>query len=308
MDASVAHGVARARSVIDWRVVPFAIGLGLLVVMLTEPRPLWDARAYWLADPALPYARSVEGQPDAYLYAPAFLQLIAPLRALPWEWFGLAWILITATTLVVLTRHWLLIALLIPITGIELTVGNIHFLLAAAVIIGIRHPVAWSFVLLTKVTPGVGLVWFVARKEWRSLAIALGATTLIVAASFALAPDQWPAWIQSLGGNSRQQWPYPLFPVPLSERLVMAAALIAWGARSDRRWTLLVGATLALPTLWPANLAMLAGLPLVLRRAGVVHIVRPAQPAAFDAEPSASDAEPSGPVAAATRPARSSTG
>ena len=258
----------RVRSLIDWRVIPFAIGFGMLVVVLAQPQPLFDARAYWLADPASPYAISGEGEPNAYLYAPAFLQLIAPLRALPWEWFSLAWVALTAATLVALTRHWLLIAMLIPITGIELAVGNIHFLLAAAVIVGIRHPAAWSFVLLTKVTPGVGLVWFVARKEWRNLGIALGATLLVVAVSFALAPDEWAAWIASLAGNARQQWPYPLFPVPLWARLVAAAALIAWGGRTDRRWTLLVGATLALPTLWPANLAMLAGLPLITGRAG----------------------------------------
>ena len=236
--------------------------------MLAEPQPLWDARAYWLADAVHPYLNSGGGEPNAYLYSPAFLQLIAPLRALPWQWFGFAWLTITAATLVVLTRHWLLIMLLIPITGIELAVGNIHFLLAAAVIVGVRYPAAWSFVLLTKVTPGVGLVWFVVRKEWRHLGIALGATALVVALSFALAPEQWPAWIQSLSRNGHQQFPYPLFPVPLWTRLGLAVALIAWGARSDRRWTLLVGAMLALPILWPANLAMLVGLPLATGRVG----------------------------------------
>jgi hypothetical protein len=54
--------------------------------------------------------------------------------------------------------------------------------------------------------------------------------------------------------------------VPLAVRLVAAAALIAWGARTDRRWTLIVGTTLAIPTLWPANLAMAVGLPLFVDR------------------------------------------
>ena len=257
----------RVRAVLDWRLVLLGLGVAYLVFFLTrQPMPLYDARAYWLADWADPYAVSGEGETNAYLYSPAFLQLIAPLRALPYEWFGAAWVVLTAVTLMAITRHWLLIAMLIPITLIELEVGNIHFLLAAAVYVGLRHPAAWAFVLLTKVTPGVGLVWFAVRREWRSLAIALGATALIVAVSFAIVPGHWIDWVDSLVGNARQQWPYPLFPVPLAVRLVAAVALIAWGARTDRRWTLIVGTTLAIPTLWPANLAMIIGLPLFVER------------------------------------------
>ena len=35
---------------------------------------------------------------------------------------------------------------------------------------------SWAFVLLTKVTPGIGLLWFAIRRRWRDLAIALGVT------------------------------------------------------------------------------------------------------------------------------------
>ncbi len=260
--------IARARGAVDWRWIAVAIGVAYLALfLLTRQMPLYDARAYWLADWADPYAISGEGEKHAYLYSPAFLQLIAPLRALPFEWFGAAWVVITAVTLVAITRHWLFVAMLIPITLIELEVGNIHFLLAAAVYLGMRYPAAWSFVLLTKVTPGIGLVWFAVRQEWRSLAIALAATAGIVALSAAFAPPgHWLEWVESLVGNAQQQWPYPLFPVPLAVRLVTAAGLIAWGAHTDRRWTKIVGTTLAIPTLWPANLAMLIGLPLFVDR------------------------------------------
>ncbi len=216
--------IERVRALIDWRVIAVVIGVAYLALILIRPMPLYDARAYWLADWADPYAISGEGETNAYLYSPAFLQLIAPLRALPYEWFGAAWVVLTALTLVAITRHWLFVALLIPITIIELEVGNIHFLLAAAVYLGFRYPAAWAFVLLTKVTPGVGLIWFVVRREWRSLAIALGATAAIAAVSFVTAPGHWVGWIESLLGNARQQWPYPLFPVPLAVRLVAAAA------------------------------------------------------------------------------------
>ncbi len=47
-------------------------------------------------------------------------------------------------------------------------------------------------------------------------------------------------------------------------RLPVAAALVIWGARTDRRWTVLVGATLALPVLWLTGLSMFAGLAIEL--------------------------------------------
>ena len=54
--------------------------------------------------------------------------------------------------------------------------GNINLLIVGAVLIGFRYPWAWAFIILTKVTPGIGLLWFLTRREWRHLAIALGAT------------------------------------------------------------------------------------------------------------------------------------
>jgi hypothetical protein len=50
-------------------------------------------------------------------------------------------------------------------------------------------------VLLTKVTPGVGLLWLALRREWGALAVALGATVAIAALSWAAAPALWKQWI-----------------------------------------------------------------------------------------------------------------
>jgi len=43
-------------------------------------------------------------------------------------------------------------------------------LLAVAIAVGFRYPAAWALVLITKVTPGIGLVWFAVRREWCPLA------------------------------------------------------------------------------------------------------------------------------------------
>ena len=89
---------------------------------------------------------------------------------------------------------WLLA---LPPVALELYHGNVHLWIAAAIVLGFRYPWTWAFVLLTKVTPGLGLVWFAARREWRSLAIALGVTAAIVAVSLVLDRQLWPSGSRS---------------------------------------------------------------------------------------------------------------
>ena len=70
----------------------------------------------------------------------------------------------------------------LPPVALELYHGNIHMLIAAAVVLGMRYPAAWSFVLLSKVTPGVGVLWFLFGESEMGLAAVL----LVVAALSAL--------------------------------------------------------------------------------------------------------------------------
>ena len=72
-----------------------------------------------------------------------------------------------------------------------------------------------------------------------------------------LAPSYWMDWLVSLARTSQDDPPMSV-AIPLSWRLAAAAALVVWGARTDRRWTVVVAATLALPTLWFHGFAMLA--------------------------------------------------
>ena len=46
-----------------------------------------DAYCYWFPTLADPYARSDWTDPIAYVYSPAFLQLLQPIRVLPWQAF-----------------------------------------------------------------------------------------------------------------------------------------------------------------------------------------------------------------------------
>jgi glycosyl transferase family 87 len=225
-----------------------------------------DAYTYWTADPASPYGATAPGTAQAYFYSPAFAQLTAPIHLLPWQVFIAAWTVVLTATLVWQAGLFTALALLLLPVFVDLTVGNIHLVLGAAIVLGFRWPWTWSFVLLTKITPGVGLLWFAFRREWRSLAIALGVTAVIGAGSFALNPSLWFEWVDTLtAAASAPDWTF-IVPIPVWFRLPVAVAIVFWGARTDRRWTVPLASCIALPVLWFNGFAMLvAMLPLLDR-------------------------------------------
>jgi hypothetical protein len=216
-----------------------------------------DAFCYWFPSAADPYARADWTQQIAYVYSPAFLQALAPLRALPWDAFLAAW-----TAILLLAARYLvgprLLAPALVFAAPELLGGNAHLLLAAAIVAGFRWPAAWAFVLLTKVTPGIGLLWFALRHEWRSLGIAIGATAAIMAVSWLAAPAAWVDWLGVLATSvTKTDGTWAALPVPLWLRLPLAIGIVAWGARTDRRWAVPVASMVALPALWFGGASML---------------------------------------------------
>jgi glycosyl transferase family 87 len=224
-----------------------------------------DARCYWQATLADLYLHSTWNDPIAYVYSPAFLQLAAPLIALPWQAFVAVWAALAIAATRFLTGPRLFAAgLLFPFTAMEIAGGNIHLLSAAAIVLGFRWPAAWALILLTKITPGIGLLWFAVRREWRPLGIALGVTAAVAAASFVTMPDAWRDWVGVVASNAGRGGTWASVPLPLWMRLPVAIALVVWGARTDRAWTVPVSAMLALPALWYGGLSMLlAVIPLL---------------------------------------------
>jgi hypothetical protein len=257
----------RRPTILGLLLAAWIIGTWWLLV-LGEGGPV-DVRAYYLVNLDHPYAGARVDAPDAFLYSPAFAQLTEPLRLLPWGTFRFFWRVGEFAALTALAGPLTLPCLFVgPITT-ELNVGNIHLLLAAAIVAGFRWPAAWAFVLLTKVTPGIGLVWFAVRREWRQLGIALGATLAIVAVSVVLAPGLWLDWIALLAREAavgpHRDWEVVM--LPLAWRVVVAAIVVAWGARNDRRWAVPLGAFIALPVTWYTGLSLLVGvLPFVWQR------------------------------------------
>jgi hypothetical protein len=257
-------------------------GLAFLVYLFVVLAPLvrsvgYDAFAYWNVDLAQPYAVPLGGL-GSFPYPPPAALVASFFGVLPFWVFLWLWLALLVGTAFFLGGRWALVVLAFPPVALELYHANIHLLLAAAIVLGFRHPWTWSFVLLTKASCGVGLLWFVVRREWRSLAIALGSTAVLVALSVLVVPQLWPAWVDFLLQEPDGTVGGPSVPVPLWMRVLAAAALITWGARTDRRWTVLVGATLALPVLWLAGFAMLAGLAVEARRLADARRPRPTEP------------------------------
>jgi hypothetical protein len=250
-----------------------AIRLGLIVAGILAAIVVWqivvlgvpnggDGWSYWQAPYSAPYERAVHGELLSYLYSPAFLQALFPLKVLPFPLFNAVWVALLCSVAVLLAGPLAFVAILLPPVLVELEVGNIHLLLGLVAALGLRYPALWSFALLTKITPGVGIVWFLVRREWRSLGVAVGITLAIGAASFVLAPALWFDWTHVFGRSTTYDGS---LPVPLVLRLPIAAAVVGYAGRTDRPWLVPIASMLALPDLWFNGLAMLLGVIPLLR-------------------------------------------
>jgi hypothetical protein len=249
-----------------------ATGLGILLaigywwLLTSSGGNPGDVRAYWSADPNALYPTGDDWRVTGYVYSPAF-ELVAGIgRTIPLDIFVAIWRALLLVVLVYLAGPFTAPLLITVPVASEINGGNVQLLLALAIVLSFRWPATWAFVILTKLTPGIGLLWFVLRREWRHVAIALGVTALIVAATTVIWPDRWAGYIHLLTGYSSPA-PYPWY-LPFWVRLPWAVAIIVIGAWRGWRWTVVVGATLALPIFWTISPSMLVGVLPFARAAG----------------------------------------
>jgi hypothetical protein len=233
-----------------------AIGIALVVLRIYDVQPwtvpVLDMHAYWTTRFGMDYGGSNPFLVGAYLYSPVFAQLVAPLTLLSWPVFAGVWTGAMVVVYAWLVGRWATPLLLSVAVALELYLGQIDVFIAAAIVIGFRYPAVWAFPILTKVAPGVGLVWFIVRKEWRKLFIAITATVAIAAASALVAPDAWRGWFDLLRRSVTEPQTIvgTYLAVPYLVRIPIAVGVIAWGARTDRYWTVPVGVLIAMPILW----------------------------------------------------------
>lgn len=265
-------------TVLDRAGLVVLVALGVLFGFLAIDHPPVDPLIFWTAaQNASPYG-TTWGSGALYVYPPPLAQI---LRLVPWSAYVAVWMPLLFAGFWGATRQWSLPVFVVSATfatsagfafalsnPAALTfVGNPQILIAAVCVLGFRWPALWAFPILMKLSPGVGLIWFLVRREWRELGIAIGTTLVIIAVSILASPGDWADFIAFAMANAATPSPVPVVPVPFIVRLPMSVALIVWGARTDRRWTVPIAvgwSSLALYE-WSAITVWIAALVLATR-------------------------------------------
>lgn len=238
-------------------VVLLAMGVAFGLAWAISGGPPVDARLYWATDLNHLYGDVWgENASSFFVYPPVLAQVFVLLRPLGWPLFIVLWTIALFAATAYAGRIWALALvaigiILFPFVGFHHPfshpflyplIGNIQPLLVACVVAGFRFPSLWSALLLTKIGPGVGVLWFAFRGEWRSFAIALGTTVAVALVSIVLAPQAWIDFVGFALRNAATPSPNEVVPIPFAIRLMMSVGLLSWGARTNRRWTVPVAA------------------------------------------------------------------
>ena len=266
MTSAVVQARAWARTrqaTLTFRLVHYAwwglsLGLGVAAWRLgAAARPaIDDAHAYWAASLADPYRVTAMFAPDAYHYGPPFLWLISPLKVLPYDLFREVWAgLILLALLWLVGRDLFLPALFLAPFAADYLEGNIHTLMAVAIVLSLRWPMLWVFRSSPRLRAGSGCWWFVFRREWRNLALAVGGCAVVFGVSFVFVPDQWLSWFGYLAELARR--PTGFVAVPCAAGRHRGRGPVGRGP-DYRRWFVPLAAMIVLP-LWPFTLALSGG-------------------------------------------------
>lgn len=231
------------------------LGLVMGVAAATGQLKAIDAIIYWQADLDALY----QGW-GGWVYPPPLAQVLAVLHALPWAVFVTAWMTLVFATAWYFMR-WLTLpvfalgaigyAIGIPILTTLLgwaLLGNVQYPMLAAIVLGLRHPEAWPFAILSKIGPAIGLLALPFSMAARAVLI----TGIVCVVSFVLAPHlwfEWAAWMLGPHGDSG----IPVVDVPYPARLA-AGVLLCLSARNGRLWLVPLACGLSLPALYEASI------------------------------------------------------
>jgi hypothetical protein len=163
-----------------------------------------------------------------------------------------------------------------PPVAVEFWFRNVHLVLAALLVLGIRRWSGWFSVgAAIKLAPGIGLAYLAIRGRWREAGIALGFGAGILIVSVLLSPDAWRQFAEILvargPGDASTFW-----PIPYVARVAVAAVLLVVASRLEPRWgdpLLVVAVVVALPTLWLTALSTLVAVVPLLRRKAVAAAI-----------------------------------
>jgi Glycosyltransferase family 87 len=249
-----------------------AVGASMLGVIIAT---FWltpgDDLAYWIAGHRLVTGQpiyvpaDIAFEPFAYHYPPPLAQVLAPVTGV-----------VPALAYAVIYRGLLLLALwelagrtmlkmLALIAFIPMTVAvrseNLEIFMAIGIVLGLqRWPWLFTVGALTKVSPGLGIVYLALQRRWRDVAVSVLVGVTITGASLVLAPDLWRAWLDAISGRADMVG-NSLVPVPYSVRAIAGFVLAIMAGVLGRRpgeLLLVVAITIANPGLSLQGFAVLA--------------------------------------------------
>jgi hypothetical protein len=258
------------RRLLDLTLVGAAVILGLVGVfvlvfhLMTDP--LVDVHAYYEAagrlNAGLPLyaAQGDVNSPHYYFYPPLLAILFRPLALLPFEAAAVIWeagiLAAFGLTLWLLglrsRRTWVAVGVLAGPIAWSVSVGQAQVLVTLLLAIG--NPAAVAVAAQMKLLPALVALYWVGRRDWRSLGRFIGWSVLLVVAQVLIEPAGSVAFIGNtnlgLVGQVNNLSPYSLSPV-LWLVLVVAGLLVTLRLASTRAgWATVVGySVLATPRL-----------------------------------------------------------
>lgn len=257
-------------------VVGLLIGVNIFLAHLGSD-PLVDVHAYYDAGARLNAGQplyeqtATTNQAEFYRYPPLLAMAFRPLALLPFETAAIIWEAIVVASLVALIvwlrpgfRGWLMIGMLaMPILW-SLAIGQAQIPMTLLMAFG--TPWSLAFATHLKILPALAAIWWIGRRDWRSLArfvawvVALGVVQLVLEPAATLA---FPSvFTLAQVGEVRNLSPYVISPI-LWAALVAGGAIVALRLAPTRwGWAAAVAlAVLATPRLILYQLmTLLAGL------------------------------------------------
>jgi glycosyl transferase family 87 len=259
--------------------VGYGFGLAAMILAIAHDGGMgFDSYAYWVAGQNVLHGQPLYGSVavdalGAYKYPPIFAQLIAPLTLIPALAFSWLWRVACFLCVRWLAGSWLNVGLwlLVPLTVIELSLGNVTFMVAAATVLAMRNQ-GWLTAPMAALKFGPIFVapylWLVNPRQRRSLVVGALVFAAACAVSYAFNPTAWADYVDSLfrsttaamsGAGVVAVWPTGAGDLAL--RLLIATVLTAVAIRRrSERWVF-TATVIAVPVLAWSRLAPLLVLP-----------------------------------------------
>lgn len=252
--------LARRRRTIATLMVGLAVigailGLDMLVFHLTTD-PLNDVQAYYLAGTRLntgqalyPPGLDVNG-PHYYFYPPLFAIAFRPLALLPYPVAACAWelfvLIALATTLWRLgirrPATWFAVAVLARPIAWTVAIGQAQAMVTLLLAFG--SPLTVALAANLKLFPALVALWWVGRRDWRSLRRFVGWSIALGLVQVILAPTATIDFLRTTGlsqvGDVVNISPYALSPVLWAILVILGVGAALRFARTSWGWTLAV--------------------------------------------------------------------